>query len=1469
MLSISWEKRKSSYEFVIVGSGYGGAITAARIAAAVHQPHAVCVLERGQEWKIGDFPATLPGILQNTRSDLNALGLYEFLNYKDISVVKGSGLGGTSLINSNVAMTPDPEVFQLVGWPRTIRYEDMLGYYDRARSVLAAAPVPDALNLQKVQALEKRAQQLGTHAAALTIAVNFDIEGKNAYGVEQHPCVKCGDCVTGCNFAAKNTLYMNYLPLAANQGADILTQTKVEWIEKLKDDKCWRIHGKHYRNAKESDAFTLDARNVVLSAGSLNSPEILMRSEMHGLPVSPALGTGFSGNADFYGLAYNGQFETDVLGYGRRAPEGNDAAFPGPSIVGFVRYNGGVPVTQRIAVEDFSFPSAYVLAAKTVFAAIRGDDTKVGDEDEERNRIRTDLDRPVEYARDGALNHTMLYLVTGQDNARGTMNFDAPWFEPDGRMTIEWDGAGQQLVFTRINEELRRHARALGATFISNPTWNIFQTRRLITAHPLGGCPMGEDYLHGAVDEFGRVFSGDGSIHEGLFVADGSIIPSALGVNPFMTISALTERIAERKIRALGGDTYPKPATGVSMSAIDPLDVIERAEPELEKLFRRCVTLPIDKIVNQGGAPQADIATQTIRNDAYWKGFFPKGHILNTMSSAIFTGFKKEFHKQGNQYVGLTSDTDDRIKAHNSLEEIVMDRQTGTLEPGKYILLRYLDAQWAGFYDILKVINDDLIIGRVYLGGFPNGVRVFTFSMTRKYAFSHMTVADHNMLFAAGSVPSQQDLAGVWQMDVISNNNRLSSAAYLAFDPKPDGRLESRYQLMGLIEGLVIPSFTQDHFQLNDFTPFHDEIRKIDDKLMIGKYVTGILPDLSSLFNGANLGILHSIPGSREFGFYYTLSRTGLKALATTTLLQPFLDVHLPDGLGLTFDEQMVGWYFEAAATPKPGRDGDLTMAGRIPSSGEPVDGIGCTFQVRMIARDLNEFIDGFAHEAGMKGSISFDHFQGEDHVTYTVDEQASRFNYLIVNSETAEAEMRYHLEFQTGKGAAYILEGRKYMQRTGAGGINAMRELLLNYTTLYCHFYRRDGGASTEIGIGLLKFRTFEDLAAGGSLADFLGSFTVTGTDDPILKLQGQMRFLAFTAQFVQREYDPLSPDIGRMAQDVRAEVLRGADTPDYFSTRATADLQAILRDTSTLPLEKLLNTREFKIDLPNRRIDRDLFWKGSFAKDSLIGWEERIRSAGLGDAAQKSGAIFAAGSFWKRFDRVQDGVATGSVVNFDLESLPGDPEVRQILYPDDNRRYLRKGDAALLLKYRNNPYQQVYDTIKIIDENNAVGVMHLGEFPNGIEFATFVMARYSYPLEKMSIEDHQTIFSQPGRAIPGPAQLQGEWDGDLIFLEHPNTALLQRVDPILFHLTVGPDAHYRLGLPGVGGQVHWTDDLTPSSNDMRVLDDNTVLGKWTAATLDPAITPALRNYVEPYAGHFTFYYILQRAKAGSAAGR
>ena len=246
-------------------------------------------------------------------------------------------------------------------------------------------------------------------------------------------------------------------------------------------------------------------------------------------------------------------------------------------------------------------------------------------------------------------------------------------------------------------------------------------------------------------------------------------------------------------------------------------------------------------------------------------------------------------------------------------------------------------------------------------------MRQFTFPMSRLYGFNQMTVDDHADLYTNGAVPTPADLNGVWRMDVISNANQAGGIAYLQFSNKPDGRFEASYELMGLMEGLVTPTFLQDHFQLNDFTPFHDEIRKVSGDFLVGKYVTQLPAGISTLVANSSLGLFHTEAGG-QFGFYYLLTRMTEAQLPTNTVLKPFLDVQLPDGVGMTFDEEMVGWYFPGQTTPAPGRAGDLTIAKLIPAAGDPPGAIPCSFQAHLTITDVNEFIDGYQHEAGMNG---------------------------------------------------------------------------------------------------------------------------------------------------------------------------------------------------------------------------------------------------------------------------------------------------------------------------------------------------------------------------------------------------------------------------------------------------------------------------------------------------------------------
>jgi cholesterol oxidase len=273
MLSRPWNTRRAHYDFVVVGSGYGGAIAAARLATASVSPRpSICVLERGREWPVGSFPDTDDAIRRERRGPLNPLGLYDLLVFPDISVIKGNGLGGTSLVNANVAIVPDADVFRQTGWPASLTLDTLLPYYDRARRVLAARPHPDAATLLKVRALDRRAREIGSAAFPLNIAVNFTIDGMNEYRAEQKPCIDCGDCITGCNVGAKNTLAMNYLPMAAFAGAEIYTQAEVASrpVETAVRDHCRECRPRRGRDQFHRDSPAIgDARSLAVAEGRL------------------------------------------------------------------------------------------------------------------------------------------------------------------------------------------------------------------------------------------------------------------------------------------------------------------------------------------------------------------------------------------------------------------------------------------------------------------------------------------------------------------------------------------------------------------------------------------------------------------------------------------------------------------------------------------------------------------------------------------------------------------------------------------------------------------------------------------------------------------------------------------------------------------------------------------------------------------------------------------------------------------------------------------------------------------------------------------------------------------------------------------------------------------------------------------------------------------------------------------------
>lgn len=548
------ENIQSHYPIVVIGSGYGGAIAASRLARAGQK---VCVLERGREILPGEYPDTPAEALGEMQVDApeemlgSRNGLYDFSVNPDLSVLRGCGLGGTSLINANVSLRPEPRVFQDSRWPRAIR-EGAAGqlepHYRRAEEMLKPAPYPeDFPRLPKLEALKKAAAGAGAAFTRAPINVTFQ-SGASPAGVEQSACTLCGDCVTGCNAGAKNTLLMNYLPDAKNHGAEIFTQISVRYIERA--DNPWRIHYQLLNSGRElfsAPTLEMTADIVILSAGCLGSAEILLRSKTHGLALSDRVGCNLTANGDVLSFAYNNEEAVNGVGAGSHPVQ--EIGPVGPCITGIIDARYQRELHDGLLVEEGSVPGAISTLLPEALAAAAGVEGRDG---RGLTAMLKAKEREVESLAlgpyHGATHNTLTYLVMAHDDGQGRMTLE------DDRLRIDWPGLSQQPVFQKISQLLDRSTQPLGGEHVRKSLAEMLLKSPLITVHPLGGCVMAEDASKGVVNQKGQAFCGPegDAVYEDLYVMDGSIIPCPLGVNPLLTISALTERstallAAERK----------------------------------------------------------------------------------------------------------------------------------------------------------------------------------------------------------------------------------------------------------------------------------------------------------------------------------------------------------------------------------------------------------------------------------------------------------------------------------------------------------------------------------------------------------------------------------------------------------------------------------------------------------------------------------------------------------------------------------------------------------------------------------------------------------------------------------------------------------------------------------------------------------------------------------------------------------
>jgi cholesterol oxidase len=543
------------FDAVVVGSGFGGSVLAYRLAEA---GKSVCVLERGKPYPPGSFPRG-PRELSKAFWDPSE-GLYGMFNawsFKHLGALVSSGLGGGSLIYANVLMRKPEKWFVKEDLTQPDSYEywpvtraDLDPHYDRAEEMLNGQRYPFVDTTLKTAAFRDVGKELGREFILPKLAITFANKGEEAaVGVpieEDHPnlhearrytCRLVGECDIGCNFGSKNSLDFNYLSAAKRHKAEIWTRREVRsfapregggyvvrYVEHDIGDEGRKINT-HDRRVRPERELTCD--RLVLAAGTLGSTYLLLKSRDAFPGLSEQLGTRFGGNGDLltFALAADRPLEASrgpVITSALHVPDKLD----GGTGRGFYVEDAGYPEFVTWLVQTTQFPGAIwrfrKVAARIILSLLRRE---------------PEVDISAEIA--GLLSDTRLsagslpLLGMGRDIPDGKMKL-----LPGDKLQVLWNKKRSMPFLDGLESFGQQIAAALGAKWEPNPTWRL---GRLITVHPLGGCPMGQSVAEGVVDSYGEVFG-----YPGFTIADGSVMPGPVGPNPSLTIAALADRFADR-----------------------------------------------------------------------------------------------------------------------------------------------------------------------------------------------------------------------------------------------------------------------------------------------------------------------------------------------------------------------------------------------------------------------------------------------------------------------------------------------------------------------------------------------------------------------------------------------------------------------------------------------------------------------------------------------------------------------------------------------------------------------------------------------------------------------------------------------------------------------------------------------------------------------------------------------------------
>ena len=527
----------TTWDFVIVGSGFGGSVSALRLR---EKGYRVLVLERGKRFRDEDFARSNAQFWKYLWAPkLRSFGILQISLLNGVMILHGSGVGGGSLGYANVLEVPPGEAFRHPAWrfvgadPETT----LRPFYATAQRMLGAAPNPRLGPADET--LRRVAAELGQQATfrPTRVGVFFGPPGEEVpdpyfggEGPSRRGCTFCGACMVGCRENAKNTLVKNYLYLAKKRGVVIWPESEVVALRPLPtgqpDGARYEVHYRRSTAWLPSAPRVVRARQVVLAAGVLGTLRLLFRcrDELGTLPrLSPRLGEQVRTNSE------------ELLGVTHRTARVDYSQ--GLAITSIFRADATTriePVRYPAGSSLMRFLSAPALPDPARPLALRW-----------LQSLATLLTHPIDAARlyllPGWAQRTIILLVMQTEDNRLRMRYTRhPRYLFRRGLVVEPESENAVPIAVPAGHEVaRRFARLSGGQPAGAVAGSLLNMP--LTAHILGGCPIGADADQGVVGPDGQVHG-----YPGLYVADGSVVPANLGVNPSLTITALAEYLMSR-----------------------------------------------------------------------------------------------------------------------------------------------------------------------------------------------------------------------------------------------------------------------------------------------------------------------------------------------------------------------------------------------------------------------------------------------------------------------------------------------------------------------------------------------------------------------------------------------------------------------------------------------------------------------------------------------------------------------------------------------------------------------------------------------------------------------------------------------------------------------------------------------------------------------------------------------------------